>query len=67
MVNALLALNALNDSRDIYFIWETAYTLYLYMYFVNNLIIILYIKLYSIKFWATFFAFLFNNNTNYNK
>lgn len=67
MVNALLALNALNNSRDIYFIWKATYTLYLYTYFVNNLIIILYIKLYSVKFWATLFASLFNNNINYNK
>lgn len=67
MVNALLAINALNDSRDIYFIRKTACTLYLYTYFVNNLIMILYIKLYSVKFWATLFAFLFNNNTNYNE
>lgn len=67
MVNVLLALNALNNSRDIYFIWKTTYTLYLYTYFVNNLIIILDIKLYSVKFWATLFAFLFNNNINYNK
>lgn len=67
MVNVLLALNALNNFRDIYFIWKTTYTLYLYTYFVNNLIIILYIKLYSVKFWATLFASLFNNNINYNK